>query len=264
MSHESPGPIDADLDALLDAERGARAPAAALDRVWARMGVPGGGGAGHGGSGNGSSGGAAGNVASAGKAAARWAGSHVAGVAVAAFVAGGLAGAGVHATLVAPTPRRAVPVAVAVARVEPPSLATAPPATPLLASAAATAPARVAVAAQPPASQAAAPGQLAEALSPYPSASAPTSTLTAEQSILDDARAELTSGDPNRALALVDDHAQRFPHPHLGEEREALAIQALVAAGRYDEARARAARFRAAAPHSLFLPAIDATLASIP
>jgi hypothetical protein len=65
-------------------------------------------------------------------------------------------------------------------------------------------------------------------------------------------------------LSLLDAHEHRFPKPQLQEEREALAIQALVMLKRYDEARARASRFKAAAPNSLFLPVIDASLAAIP
>src|ERR1019366_7983048 len=90
------------------------------------------------------------------------------------------------------------------------------------------------------------------------------SSLSAERELLDRTRAALTAEDPDRALSLLSDHARRFARPQLGEEREALAIQALANAGRYDEARERGARFRAARPNSLFLPAVDATLASIP
>jgi hypothetical protein len=50
----------------------------------------------------------------------------------------------------------------------------------------------------------------------------------------------------------------------LGEEREAIAIQALVLVGRYAEARDRAALFEASSPDSLFRPAVEASLASIP
>jgi hypothetical protein len=82
--------------------------------------------------------------------------------------------------------------------------------------------------------------------------------------LLDAARAVLASEDPARSLSVLDEHRRRFPRGQLGEEREALAVQALVALGRYDEARERAARFRAAVPNSLFLPSVDATLSSIP
>jgi outer membrane protein assembly factor BamD (BamD/ComL family) len=82
--------------------------------------------------------------------------------------------------------------------------------------------------------------------------------------LLDEARTALSAGNTDQALASTDMHARRFAHPQLGEEREALGIQALVGGGRYDEARARAARFRAMWPNSLFLPAVDASIASIP
>ncbi len=101
---------------------------------------------------------------------------------------------------------------------------------------------------------------------PHPGAPPPaaSSSLSAEQLLLDQARAALTAREPERALALLSEHARRFARPQLGEEREALAIQALAVEGRFDEARARAARLRASAPNSLFLPAVDATLTSIP
>jgi hypothetical protein len=41
-------------------------------------------------------------------------------------------------------------------------------------------------------------------------------------------------------------------------------VQALVAAGRYDEARVRANVFRKQTRDSLFLPMVDAAIASIP
>jgi hypothetical protein len=82
--------------------------------------------------------------------------------------------------------------------------------------------------------------------------------------MLDDARSALATGDAERALSLLEQHARRFSKPQLSEEREALAVQALVILQRYDEARARASRFRASAPNSLFLPAIEVSLASIP
>jgi hypothetical protein len=59
-------------------------------------------------------------------------------------------------------------------------------------------------------------------------------------------------------------HEREYPKPILGEEREALMVEALVRAGRYDEARVRAAAFRRATPGSLFLSAVDAAIRSIP
>jgi hypothetical protein len=90
------------------------------------------------------------------------------------------------------------------------------------------------------------------------------SSLSEERALLDRARAALGAGDGERALAMTEVHQHRFPRPQLAEEREAIAIQALVVAGRYGEARARAARFREIAPDSLFAPAVEASLASIP
>jgi hypothetical protein len=58
------------------------------------------------------------------------------------------------------------------------------------------------------------------------------------------------STDPAKALALCEDHARRFPTGLLVEEREALAIQALLALGRTDDAKKRADAFYAKFPDS--------------
>jgi hypothetical protein len=172
-----------------------------------------------------------------------WLASHVAGVATAAFVAGGATGAAVYASLEKPAPARIVYVdrpAISV----PVASAVPPPAPEPAPSAAPSAPV---------------------ALPPAPAVPSSTSTsLSAERALIDSARAALTSGDAAAALALLDSHARRFPRPQLTEEREALRIQSLVTLGRYDEARATAARFRASSPGSLFMPAIEASLGSIP
>ncbi len=219
-------PFDAELDALLEGERQARPPRDALERVWSRLG----GGVPNPGSGN-------------GRAPPRygWLSSHAAEVAVAAFVLGGATGAGLYAaTEKSPSPRvvyvdRPAPLP-PMTRV-PPSLVAPPPAT--LAPSAFTGP-RAAV--------------------PSPSGE----SLSAERAVLDQARSDIASGDAAGALVLLQDHARRFRKPQLFEEREALAIQSLVALAHYDEARARAARFREASPNSLFVPAIETALESIP
>jgi hypothetical protein len=225
MSEEPLEPFDAELDALLDRERRAQPPSDALERVWSRLGAI--------------------VLPAGGNAAAGprpgWLASHAAGVAAAAFVVGGVTGAGVYAATQKPPAERIVYVDRPVPQ---PPIAPAPPlpAAPTSASAAPVASA------------------VARASAPAPSSE----SLSAERTVLDHARLELSSGDAAAALALLEEHARQFHKPQLAEEREALAIQSLVALARYDEARARAMRFREAAPHSLFAPAIEAAIGSIP
>jgi hypothetical protein len=90
------------------------------------------------------------------------------------------------------------------------------------------------------------------------------SQLDAERALLDVARAALVGGEIDVAIAALDRHIHTYARPMLGEERDALFIQTLVRAGRYDEARTRAEAFRRSAPTSLFLPAVETAIASIP
>lgn len=105
-----------------------------------------------------------------------------------------------------------------------------------------------------------------EAHAPTPSAArrSDVDTLGAERALIESGRARLARGDATGALAMLDEHARRFPNARLSEEREALAIQALVNAGRHDEAKARAAAFRTKWSTSVYLPAVDVTIQSIP
>ncbi len=84
--------------------------------------------------------------------------------------------------------------------------------------------------------------------------------LSAERALLEVARTALTRGDIAATLEAVERHAKEFPRGRLEEEREVLFIQALVQAGKRDEAQARAQAFRARFPDSLMLPAVDAAL----
>jgi hypothetical protein len=86
--------------------------------------------------------------------------------------------------------------------------------------------------------------------------------LQAERSLLDAARSAISRGEPSEALAAVQRHEKEYPHGLLSEEREALAIRALVMLHRVDEARTRAARFKQQFPNSLAQAAIDAELAN--
>jgi hypothetical protein len=85
--------------------------------------------------------------------------------------------------------------------------------------------------------------------------------LPAESVLLETARTALERGDPAHAIIALDRHRQRFPNGQLSEERETLAVYALVAEDKMDEARARTAAFHRAFPHSLQGPALDALTA---
>lgn len=170
-------------------------------------------------------------------------------VAVAALIgAGGVGGVAVDRAM---TPPRVVVVSVPVAR---DANAPAPAAPSAAASAVTAAPADVV------ASEAAPVGVVATAA---PSSSTPPTRdrdLAAERAILERARAALGRGDAASALGALDEHASTFPRGRLGEEREALGVQALLAAGRRPEAEARFARLRSRSPASLFVPVIEAML----
>lgn len=60
--------------------------------------------------------------------------------------------------------------------------------------------------------------------------------------------------DPARALAITEQHRQRFAHGQFAQEREMLAIEALVALGQRDRAEARARAFSRRYPDSSHLP----------
>jgi outer membrane protein assembly factor BamD (BamD/ComL family) len=79
--------------------------------------------------------------------------------------------------------------------------------------------------------------------------------------VLDAARTALARGDANDALKSLAEHEKTYPAGALAEEREALYVRSLVEAGRKDDARARASRFRARWPRSLLLPAVEASVA---
>jgi hypothetical protein len=80
-----------------------------------------------------------------------------------------------------------------------------------------------------------------------------------EFSLLEQAQRALRS-DPQRALDLTDRDIQLYPTGPLAQEREVIAIEALVQRGRRDEARARAARFFEAFPGSAHGPRIASML----
>jgi hypothetical protein len=92
-----------------------------------------------------------------------------------------------------------------------------------------------------------------------PAPAAPASggdALAAEMEHLARLRA-LGDRDPAQALALAAEGSRRFPTGLFAQEREAIAIGALVRLGRVPEARARAAAFVASYPRSAFVERIQ-------
>ncbi|MET0594398.1 MAG: hypothetical protein ABW133_16975 [Polyangiaceae bacterium] len=114
-----------------------------------------------------------------------------------------------------------------------------------------------------PRSSAAPPGEPAENVKADPRRG-PDLSLAAERRMLEAARAALVAGEPKAGLDWAMRHAKQFPRGVLAEEREALFIDALVASGRYDDARRRADGFRTRYPGSLFAPSVSAALQAIP
>ncbi len=274
MKRDDIEPLDPELVALLSDERASSAPTEARDRVRARLamaipGMLGGGGGNDGGGGEpgaseggpsapATGGGPSGVAGSVSATASAWAPRGFL-IALAAFTAGGLAGTYLGAQKTPPDRivyvDRVVPSPVASSA----AVSSAIPirGAPDVAPSTATVPPQIAT---PPA-------RSTPSAAPIAAASAPSnarSTLAAERALLDEARTEIVSGRPQEGLAVLNRHARTFARGQLGEEREALAIQALVLIGRSDDARARAAAFRRNTPSSVFLPAVEASLASIP
>lgn len=80
-------------------------------------------------------------------------------------------------------------------------------------------------------------------------APAPEVDVDAELALLRSAQDALRV-DPARALSIASEHARRFGDGTLAQEREVVAIEALVALARMPDARARAARFAVRWPRS--------------
>jgi len=62
---------------------------------------------------------------------------------------------------------------------------------------------------------------------------------------------------PARALELTDEHIRRFAHGMLAQEREAIAVDALVQLGREGQARTRAQNFFASYPSSPYRSRVE-------
>ena len=250
MKDEEIEPLDPSLAALFAEERErAGAPEGSRERVYQRVALSLGAGGGGGEGGAGDEGGGPGAGGEAGALGSAIAGSRLAPL-LAAFLLGGGVGGAIVAS--AAPPRivyvdRASPVAEADAKEPAVSLAVdggAAAETDAAPSAAATG---------------ARPGAPAGASS---AAATRDANLAAERAILDVARTALGRSDAAHALEAVDRHAREFPGGQLSEEREAIAVQALVKLRRREDAAARGARFRKRYPNSVLIPVIDAALAT--
>jgi hypothetical protein len=116
---------------------------------------------------------------------------------------------------------------------------TSEPAPPVARAAAAKPAAPIPAAALPSAARARAPVMPAEATPAPASATAPppsSAELAREVSLIDQARALVSSGDPTGALRLLDRHDREFPRGALAPEALVLRIDALARAGARDEA----------------------------
>ena len=109
----------------------------------------------------------------------------------------------------------------------------------------------------PPAEPPPAPAPPAPSPAPPPPA-APVVVDGAEQLLIERARDAVRHRDGGHAIEILDEHRTRFPDGALGEERDALMVQALILVGNPLAAAARAREFRARYPHSIFLDLIDA------
>jgi hypothetical protein len=88
--------------------------------------------------------------------------------------------------------------------------------------------------------------------------SAPAEALD-EITLLKEARANLST-NPSQALAFTEQHRSDFPRSTMVQEREVIAIAALVRLGNTAAAHERANRFRKAYPQSAYLKQIDRAL----
>ena len=88
--------------------------------------------------------------------------------------------------------------------------------------------------------------------------------LAAERALLDVARSALARGEASEALSAAERHRREYPDGALVEEREAIAIKALVALGKRDEAAKRLANLEKSHPNSIVLRAAKKAVSGAP
>ncbi|WP_437513248.1 tetratricopeptide repeat protein [Sorangium sp. So ce1099] len=98
---------------------------------------------------------------------------------------------------------------------------------------------------------------------PAPAAPIDSDALLRESNLIDRARAAATQ-NPEAALAAVGEHQREFPAGRLAEEREYVAIRALMRLGRVDEARARADAFLARYPSTSYADRVRRAVGAAP
>ncbi len=91
-----------------------------------------------------------------------------------------------------------------------------------------------------PRSPATRPARRSAHIRPEPADDRPESTLAAEAALLKDAKQALDRRAPAEALALLDEHARRFPAGELQDVRRGARVRALCALGRSAQARGEA------------------------
>ncbi len=87
--------------------------------------------------------------------------------------------------------------------------------------------------------------------------------LFAETNVIEMARSALARGRASAALDALEQHRRQFASGQLAEDRESLAVEALVTLGRADDARRRAEAFRRRWPDGVYRARVDAALALI-
>ena len=90
-----------------------------------------------------------------------------------------------------------------------------------------------------------------------PTIESPSLDPARDAQLLQEARSSMSS-NPSRALSLTRDHELHFPSSALGEERQALQIEALARLGRKAEATAALASFRTRFPRSIHARRLEA------
>lgn len=103
-----------------------------------------------------------------------------------------------------------------------------------------------------------------EVVKPRPEPSAPEPSLERELSLLEQARSKLADGHASATLELLRQHRAVYPSSALEQERAALGVRALVAAGNINEARTQAEAFAQRYPNSVLRPSVERAAGLIP